>query len=274
MIAPWRRRHRDLELDEELAGHMRMAIEERVARGERREDAQRAARREFGNLGVVKEVTRDMWGGGWFERLLQDVRYGARTLRRSPAFTIVALSTLALGIAATTAMFTVVHAVLLRPLPYPRSDRLMRIAYDYPKSPFITEGGISDRQWVDTRSRYKTFTRVAAFTPGFVTLTNAGDPVRLKEASVAAGLFETLGIAPAFGRTFGRDDELVSGEPVVVLGDALWRERFGADANVVGRAITLDGVRHTVLGVMPQGFAYPLDARLWRPLRAPPSAVE
>jgi putative ABC transport system permease protein len=267
MIAPWRRRHRDLELDEELAGHMRMAIEERVARGERREDAQRAARREFGNLGVVKEVTRDMWGGGWFERLLQDVRYGARTLRRSPAFTIVALSTLALGIGATTAMFTVVHGVLLRPLPYPRSDRLMRIAYDYPKSPFITEGGISDRQWVDTRSRYRTFTRVAAFTPGFVTLTNAGDPVRLQEASVAAGLFETLGIAPALGRTFGRDDELVSGEPVVVLGDALWRERFGADANVVGRTITLDGVRHTVLGVMPQGFAYPLDARLWRPLR-------
>ncbi len=267
MIAPWRRRHRDLELDEELAGHMRMAIEERVARGERREDAQRAARREFGNLGVVKEVTRDMWGGGWFERLLQDVRYGARTLRRSPAFTIVALSTLALGIGATTAMFTVVHGVLLRPLPYPRSDRLMRIAYDYPKSPFITEGGISDRQWVDTRSRYRTFTRVAAFTPGFVTLANAGDPVRLQEASVAAGLFETLGIAPALGRTFGRDDELVSGEPVVVLGDALWRERFGADANVVGRTITLDGVRHTVLGVMPQGFAYPLDARLWRPLR-------
>jgi len=267
MIKPWRRRHRDLELDEELAGHMRMAIEERVARGERREDAERAARREFGNVGVVKEVTREMWGGGWFERLLQDVRYGARTLRRSPGFTIVALSTLALGIGATTAMFTVVHAVLLRPLPYPRSDRLVRIAYDYPKSPFITEGGISDRQWVDARSRYRMFTRVAAFTPGLVTLTNAGDPVRLQEASVAAGLFETLGIMPALGRTFGRDDELVGGEPVVILGDALWRERFGADSNVVGRPITLDGVRHTVLGVMPQGFAYPLDARLWRPLR-------
>jgi len=267
MIKPWRRRHRDLELDEELAGHMRMAIEERVARGERREEAERAARREFGNVGVVKEVTREMWGGGWFERLLQDVRYGARTLRRSPGFTIVALSTLALGIGATTAMFTVVHAVLLRPLPYPRSDRLVRIAYDYPKSPFITEGGISDRQWVDARSRYRMFTRVAAFTPGLVTLTNAGDPVRLQEASVAAGLFETLGITPALGRTFGRDDELVGGEPVVILGDALWRERFGADSNVVGRPITLDGVRHTVLGVMPQGFAYPLDARLWRPLR-------
>jgi len=267
MIARWRRDHRDRELDEELHSHMRMAIEERVARGERREDAERAARREFGNLGVVKELTREMWGGGWFERLAQDVRYGVRTLRRSPAFTIVALSTLALGIGATTAMFTVVHAVLLRPLPYPRSDRLMRLAYDYPKSPFITEGGITDRQWVDTRSRYRTFTRVAAMTPGLVTLTNAGDPVRLQEASVAAGLFETLGIAPALGRTFGPDDERIGAEPVVILGDALWRERFGADSTVVGRAITLDGVRHTVLGVMPQRFAYPLDARLWRPLR-------
>ena len=90
MIALWRRQRRELELEEELTGHIRMAIEERVARGERREDAERAARREFGNLGVVKELTREMWGGGWFERLAQDVRYGVRTLRRSPAFTIVA----------------------------------------------------------------------------------------------------------------------------------------------------------------------------------------
>jgi len=267
MIAPWRRHRRDLELDEELAGHMRMAIEERVARGERREDAERAARREFGNLGVVTEVTREMWGGGWIERLLQDVRYGMRTLRRSPAFTIVALSTLALGIGATTAMFTVVHAVLLRPLPYPRSDRLVRLAYEYPKSPFFTEGGISDRQWVDHRSRYRAFARVAAMTSGLVTLTNAGDPVRLQGASVAAGLFETLGITPAFGRTFGPDDEQIGAVPVVILGDALWRERFGADSAMVGRPITLDGVRHTVVGVMPPRFAYPLDARLWRPLR-------
>ena len=267
MIPPWRRHQRDLELDEELKVHMRMAIEERVARGERRADAERAARREFGNVGIVKEVTREMWGGGWFERLVQDVRYGVRTLRRSPAFTFVALSTLALGIGATTAMFTVVHAVLLRPLPYPRSDRLMRLAYDYPKSPFFTEGGISDRQWVDHRSRYRAFARVAAMTSGLVTLTNAGDPVRLQGASVAAGLFETLGITTALGRTFGPDDEQIGGEPVVILGDALWRERFGADSTVVGRPITLDGVRHTVVGVTPPRFAYPLDARLWRPLR-------
>ncbi len=267
MIAPWRRHGRDYELDEELDGHIRMAIEERVSRGEPREDAERAARREFGNLGVVKEVTREMWGGGWLERLMQDLRYGARTLRRSPAFTIVALSTLALGIGATTAMFTVVHAVLLRPLPYPRSDRLMQLAYDFRNNPFITQAGISDREWVERRSRFRTFTRVAAMTPGLVTLTNAGDPVRLQEATVTAGLFETLGITPARGRTFGPDDERIGGEPVVMLSDALWRERFGADSTIVARTITLDGVRHTVVGIMPRRFAYPLDARLWRPLR-------
>ena len=267
MIAPWRRRDRDLELDEELLGHMRMAIEDRMARGERRDEAERAVRREFGNLGAVKEVTREMWGGGWLERLAQDVRYGVRTLRRSPAFTVVAGLTLALGIGATTAMFTVVHGVLLRPLPYPRSDRLMLLAYDFRNNPFIPMAGIPDRQWVDARARFRAFSRIAATARSLTTLTDAGDPIRLQEATVSAGLFETLGIAPALGRTFALDDERVEGEPVVILSNALWRERLGADPAAVGRTVVLDGVRHTVVGIMPPRFAYPPDARLWRPMR-------
>ena len=267
MIGPWSRGRRDRELDEELLGHMRMAVEERVARGERREDAEHAVRVEFGNLGVVKEVTREMWGGGWLERLAQDVRYGVRTLRRSPGFTIVAALTLALGIGATTAMFTVVHAVLLRALPYPRSDRLVRLAYDYRNNPFVPRPGIPDRQWVETRSRFRTLSSVGATAPDLTTLTGAGDPVRLREAKVSAGVFQTLGIAPGIGRPFTLDDERVGGEPIVILSDALWRERLGADPAIVGRSITLDGVRHTVIGVMPPRFAYPPDARLWRPMR-------
>jgi predicted permease len=267
MMTPWNRGRRDRELDEELLGHVRMAIEERVARGEPRDEAERAARREFGNLGVVREVTREMWGGGWVERLVQDLRYGARTLRRSPAFTVVAGLTLAVGIGATTAMFTVVHAVLLRPLPYPRSDRLMQLAYEFPTNPFIAAPGVPDRQWVDFRPRTRQFSRVAAASSQLVTLTNAGDPERLQSSSVSAGFFETLGITPARGRSFSPDDEAVGGEPVVILGDALWRDRFGGDPRLVGGTVTLDGVRHTVVGVMPPGFAYPASARLWRPLR-------
>jgi predicted permease len=260
------RSHRDRELDEELRGHLRMAVEERVARGERRTDAELAARREFGNVGVVREVTREMWGGGWFERLVQDVRYGARTLRRAPAFTTVAGLTLSMRIGATTAMFTVVHGVVLRTVAYPRSDRLVELAYEFPNNPFVFGAGIADRTWVDVRARARLFARVGASSAGLVTLTNAGDPVRLSGAMVTAGFFETLGITPRVGRSFGRDDEMVGAEPVVILSDALWRDRFGADPRIIGRPIMLDGVHHMVVGVMPRGFTYPKEARLWRPL--------
>jgi predicted permease len=267
MTTPWDRERRDRELDEELRSHMRMAVEERVARGESRAAAERSARKEFGNLGLVKEVTREMWGGGWFDRLAQDLRYGARTLRRSPAFTIVAGITLALGVGATTAVFTVVHDVLLRPLPYPRSDRLVQVAFEFPDNPFITSAGMADKQWVEYRLRTRLLSRAAATSPQLVTLTNAGDPVRLQAAAVTSGLFETLGIVPQLGRSFARDDEVVGAPPVVILGDALWRDRFGADQRVIGSTITLDGVQHTVLAVMPRGFQYPSDVQLWRPLQ-------
>jgi len=267
MTFPWSRR-RDRELDEELRAHLRMAVEERVARGERREDAELAARREFGNLGVVQEVTREMRGGGWLERLAQDVRYGVRTLRRSPAFTIVAGLTLALGIGATTAMFTVVHAVLLRPLPYPQADRLVRLAYGPQTSAFdfISAPAIADHQWVEYRRRQRLLARVGASKTLLTTLTGAGDPVQLPGAAVTAGFLETLGIRPTMGRAFSVDDETPGAPPVVLLGDALWRGRFGSNARIVGSDVVLDGIRHIVIGVLPAGFSYPSDAQLWEPL--------
>jgi predicted permease len=264
------RRQRDDDLDEELRGHLRLAIEERVARGQSYGDAERAARREFGNLGVVSEVTREMWGGGWFERLMQDVRYGARTLRRSPAFTLVAGLTLALGIGATTAMFTVVHAVLLRPLPYPQSDRLVQVSYHHPNSPYAGPG-MADVDWIAIRDKLRLFDRAAAFGPAVVTLTNAGDPARIAGGFATNELFEALGVPAVRGRTLARADEESGSEKVVVLGDRLWRERFSADPAIVGKPITLDGVPRTVVGIMPPGFNYPNDAQLWLPLELHPS---
>ena len=272
MMFPWSRRRRDRELDEELRAHLSMAVEERVVRGQSRRDAEAAARREFGNLGVVKEVTREMWGGGGVERLWQDVRYGARTLRRAPAFTTVAGLTLALGIGATTAMFTVVHDVLLRPLPYPRSDRLVQLSYESTGLGFGRVLGMADVHWIGFRDRARLLDGAAAWYPQLVTLTNAGDPVRVRAATVSAELFSTLGIRPLHGRGFVRGDESPVSERVVVLGAGLWRDRFGGDPRVVGRTVTLDGVPRVVVGVMPPGLAFPDDARLWLPLELHPTA--
>ena len=271
MIPPWVRRRRDRELDEEIRGHLRMAIEERVARGESRADAEAAARREFGNVGVVKEVTREMWGGGDVERLWQDVRYAVRTLRRAPAFTAVAGLTLALGIGATTAMFTVVHDVMMRPLPYPQSDRLVQLSYQSTGLGFGPVLGMADAHWIGFRDRSRLLAGSAAWYGQLVNLTGAGDPVRVQSASATAELFATLGVRPLHGRGFVRAEESPASERVVVLGNALWRERFGGDAGVVGRSVTIDGVPRTVVGVMPAGFAYPDDAKLWLPLELHPS---
>src|SRR5689334_15164097 len=151
------RPNRDEELEEELVSHLRMAIAERMARGESRESAERAARLDFGNVTHVKEVTRDLRRGVWLERLVQDVRYGARALRRTPAFTVVAVLTLALAIGANTAVFTVVNSVLLRPLPFRDPSRLFLVSYTPTDLPFEVPPGLPDRTWLAYRERARTF---------------------------------------------------------------------------------------------------------------------
>jgi predicted permease len=271
MIFPWAQRRRDRELDEELRTHLSMAIAERVARGESRREAEAAARREFGNLGVVTEVTREMWGGAAFERLWQDVRFGLRALRRSPAFTGVAGLTLALGIGATTAMFTIVHDVMVRPLPYPQSDRLVQLSYQNTGFGFGDVLGMADVHWMGFRDRARLLDGAGAWYSQLANLTGAGDPVRVRSAGVSAELFATLGVRPLHGRAFVRGDESPASSRVVMLGGGIWRERFGGDPGVVGRSVTIDGVPRTVVGVMPSGFVYPDDAQLWLPLELHPT---
>jgi len=260
------RRRRERELDEEIRSHFHMAVEERVARGESREDAERAVRREFGNEARVREVTRMMWGGMWLDRLAQDVRYGLRSLRRDPGFTSVAILTLGLGIGATTAMFTVVHGTLVSPLPYAEPERLVDVAAAPAEQP--NSVGLLDRHFVELREDPGPFSSMAAhsfFPP--VTLTGAGDPVRLEAAYVTAEIHGVLGVRPALGPGFSAGDDDAGAPPVVLLGDALWRERFEADPEVIGRSVVLDGSSVNVAGVMPPGFAFPRPADLWLPLQ-------
>jgi predicted permease len=255
------------EIREELETHLRAAIAERMAHGESREDAERAARREFGNLTHVSEVTREQTYGAigiWLERLAQDVRYGLRALRRTPAFTLTAVSTLAIAIGANSAVFTVVNGVLLRPLPFLDADRLVLASYLPPDLPFEPPPGLADRQWLAYRERQHSFSAVGAYVRRAATLSGAGDAVRLTGARVEPEVFAALQVPPIRGRTFSREERDV--DNVAVLSSRLWHERFGSDPRVLGSSISLDGVPTTVIGVMPAGFGFPAESDFWTPL--------
>jgi predicted permease len=256
---------RDEDLDDELASHLRMAIAERMARGESRKEAERAARREFGNLTHVKEVTREVHGV-WFERLLQDLRYGLRALQRTPAFTIVAVLTLALAIGANSAVFTVVSNVLLKPLPFRDPGELFIVSHVPTNLPFELPPGLDDGLYLRYRERASNFESVAGYQRQQVTLSGVGDATRLSSARVSANFFSVLGVPPAMGRSFAPNEEQPGNDGVVILGAKLWRERFNSDAGVIGRAIAIDGVQRIVVGVMPSAFSYPASSDLWVPL--------
>jgi putative ABC transport system permease protein len=192
--------------------------------------------------------------------LWQDVRYGARLLLKRPGFTIIAVLTLALGIGANTAIFSVVNAVVLRPLPYSNPDRLLMMWETMPGN---------DRRWVapgnfvEWRKQAQSFEQIAAYSSASLNLTGEGEPERLTGSAVTSNVFATLGVEAASGRTFIPEDEERGDGRVVVLSDGLWQRRFGADPNVVGRNLTLDDKSYTVVGVMPASFRFPAQSELW-----------
>jgi predicted permease len=264
---------RDDELDAELESHLRMAIEERMARGESRDAAERAARKEFGNVTHIKEVTREV-RGLWLERLVQDVRYGARALRRTPAFTIVAVLTLALAIGANSAVFTMVHSVLLKPLPFRDPERLFLASYVPIDLPFEVPPGLTDRAWLDYRQRARAFEKLTAYNGMQTVLSGSGaggasDATTVAGARVDASFFAVLGVSPILGRAFTSEEELAGGNPVAIISHRLWRERFGGDPRAIGARIALDDVPYTVVGVMPAGFTFPAKSEIWTPLTMP-----
>ena len=199
------------------------------------------------------------------DNLLQDVRYAVRQLLRSPGFTAVAVLTLALGLGANTAIFSVVHGILLRPLPYPEPERLAMVWLHNPGEG-IDKDIASFPLFADWRANAKSFEQMVAYTGGGFTLTGRGAPEQLRGARVAAGFFPMLGVPPAQGRGLLDDENLPGREKVVVLGHGLWQRRFGGDPAVVGQPVSLSGATYIVVGVMPRGFRFPEDAELWVPL--------
>jgi len=259
------------ELDAELRAHIDALTEENIRRGMNEKDARYVARREFGGVEQTKEQYREQRGLPFLETLFQDIRFGARMLRKSPGFTTAAVLTLALGIGATTAIFSVVDAVLLQALPYHNSNRLMLIREKLPKF-FSGPMEVSAPDIAVMARENRVFSGVAAFTSRKSNLSGGGAPERVSTARISANLLPLLDATPVIGRIF-HEGEDQPGHFVTVLSYGLWQRHFGGDARAVGRSVVLNGQSYTIIGVMPQGFEFPPrglpeydPADLWVPM--------
>jgi putative ABC transport system permease protein len=261
--ASLRRGKIEREIDAEMRFHLEMETAENIRRGMSEEEARRAARRSFGGVERTKEAYRDIARFRLVEDLWQDLRYGVRMLRTQPGFSVIAALTLALGIGANSAVFSVVNAVLLRPLPYRDPDRIVTVGHYRAIFDADVVCGADFLEWQD---QAKVFEQIVAYSSGRVDLTGSGEPARLGAGFVSADLFATFGVAPARGRAFTLDEDKPGGAPVVILSHGLWQRRFGGDPQVIGRALTLGGQSRTVIGIMPPGFQFPEDIDLWMPL--------
>jgi predicted permease len=247
----WNRQKRESELDEELKSHLRMAVEDRTNRGETEEEASGVARRELGNIGLIKEVTREMWGWASFEKLVQDARYGLRMLLKSPGFTAVAILTLALGIGANTALFSVVNGVLFNPLPYPHPEQLVWLAES--KQNFAT-GSISFPNFLDWQKNNQTFTSMGLSRGYSYNLTGLGEAEQLRGRLISADFFAVLGVNPAIGRSFAPGEDAIGAAPIAMISGGLWKRKFASSPEILGKSLTLDGQAYTIVGVVPASF--------------------
>jgi len=251
-----RRRQRDRELDDEIASYVSLLADEQLAEGASPEAAHRAARLELGSADAVKEAVRDVRSGGSVEQLARDVGYGIRVLRRSPAFTAFTLLTFALGVGGVTIIFTLVNAVLLEPLPYPDSDRLVMVMEKDIHDASGRGFSVAAPNFLDWQRQDSLFESMALYEYLGFNLSGEGEPKQVGGLRVTSGLFDALQIPPLLGRPLlPADDSLANGK-VVVISYGLWQRRYGSDPGIVGRSIRLNGEPWRVVGVMPRGFAF------------------
>jgi predicted permease len=273
-MAFWRRKQQEEQLEKELRFHLDQHAKELIAQGRTPEQARREAKLALGGPEQVKEQCRDVRGTPWLEDLIQDVRHSLRALRQKPGFSLVILSTLALGIGAATVMFTLINGVLLKPLPYPEPDRLLTLQE---KTQQPTQFGdlwlFAYPNYLDCHSESRTMT-MAAWRPAGGTLSEPGDPEYVNARQVSSGLFSVLRVAPIQGREFLAEEDRSGAAPVAVISQALWQRRFGASPAAIGGTLVFDGKRYRIIGIAPAGFRVGgEEADLFTPLGQDPSPV-
>ena len=256
----WRRDRLAEDLESELAFHLELKQDENRRAGLGERDVLHLSRRQMGNITPAREQCRNSWSFMGLELLWQDLRYASRAFTRTPVFTAIAVLSLALGLGGNAAMFSLINALLIRPLPYHQPQRLVRITGMYPRAAV---------PYFQSHSRMMDVTYVSTSLP--INLSGQGPAIRLRSSVVSANFLTVLGAAVALGRGFQRAEELPGRDGVVILGNALWKARFGSDPRIVGQVITLDGRNREVIGVMATGFNYPsADVELWIPARLDP----
>jgi putative ABC transport system permease protein len=263
----------DRELDEELRLHIDRLVEEHIEAGMSPAEAREAARREFGGVQIFEEC-RDARRVMWIANAWQDARYGVRLMTRAPGFAVAVILTIALGIGATTTMFSITYGVVLQPLPYRDGDRLVNLFNTAPARG-LPRAGVAMANVADWRARTHAFTDIAVYRPNAnLNLTGIGDPERLNGSRVSANLFPMLGVAPLYGRLFLAGEDAAGRDRVAILTYGLWKSRFAADPAIVGRTIALNGEPYTVVGVLREGFAYPTrEYQIYVPLTFNPAEL-
>lgn len=261
------------DIEEEMRLHVEMATAENMERGMPPAEARRAAIRSFGNFDSVRERGYEVRGGGMIETFVQDVRYAVRMLTKQAGFTAVAALTLALGVGANTAIFSVVEAVLLRPLPYHHAERVV-VVWENNRVRERAHNVVNPANFLDWRDQAKSFDQMAAFVDQRYNLTGAGEPEEVPSQLATPNLFTLLGSPAALGRTFTPEDAAAGREDIAVISHGLWQRRFGGTPDVIDRVISLNGTNVTIIGVMPPGFKWFIKensltgkpADLWRPM--------
>ena len=255
-----KRSQREQELEEELQSHLRLAAQEGMDRGQTQADASAAARREMGNVALIKEVTRDMWGWTMLERFLQDLRFGARVLRKNPGATFVAIITLSLGISASTAIFSVVYGVLLRPLPYEKPQQIVQVWEVDGKG---RQSAFTDPNFDDVRAQGHSLQALAQFSSRISSVLSGNESTRANVAVVSRDFVPVMGVHPIRGREFATEEQHVGANPVAMVSYSFWQQYLNGSDELASMKLVVGNKVTSVIGVFPAGFHFPADTDLW-----------